>query len=302
MGVDVEHDLAAAQARRIVGRTIAVAVRLEPRRVLLRAVLGVLRHRKVPRHRLAARARDPHGVQALLGGRGYHLALHVHRHRRKARALLRPERIEIRRLGNALQLLRLHARAAVEEQLQLRQIGPRELSGFPRLLKVAPLLVHDIRLQSHKSRLVELSLHHERLGERGWHLARLLNAIIAGARPRDEQLVGRHRLGALNAERERHRLARLVFSGALLVGFAVQHRLVELARREHRRREREPRNRQHQSFHFMSPFISCLVDSRRIADPRLRGDARSSRPQDRTCSTTVRLFSAEQSARSSSPF
>ena len=142
----------------------------------------------------------------------------------------RPELVEVVWLRHALQLLRLHASAAVEEHAlvhalecvqRLLSLGRRSVAAEPLLVDRARL-VHDHRRQAYEARFVQARPYDKRLGKGRRHLPALHLAIVSGALPVDEILAFTERLHSLQPKRERHSLAGLVVDGSILVGLAVQ--------------------------------------------------------------------------------
>ena len=202
--------------------------------------------------------RHLHGVDARLGVAAGQLdELRLDRHAVEARILLRPERVEVGGLGMGDELLGLHARAALEEHALVHALEAvhRRLAlgrvgiAVKRLDVALAVLVHDGRGEAHEAGLVGLRAVDERLAGRRGHLALLHDAIVAGTFPLDEVRALGEGLGALQRERERHRLARRVVDRARLVGLAVQDGFVEFACGEKPGSQRRTRGC-HQQFQF----------------------------------------------------
>ncbi len=249
MGVDGKNErVLVPRARRRLGiRIVPVALQLKTARIPVRG-RGVRRDLEVARHWTHARAGDLHRIDAPLLA-GEFLAPDRHGHRHETRLLLRPERVEVRRLRHTLQFLGLDPRTAVEENRPV----------------VAPAIglavrVRDFRVNADKSRFFEGSRENKRLGGGNRPQPFFDLSVVARARPLDEKGRIRNLFRADRLEFERHLLAggvkRLVLEGAPLQEHAVP--LAGERGESHAKR----RERGHpQLFHMLNhpfTFVSCI--------------------------------------------
>ena len=161
-------------------------------------------------------------------------------------ALRRPVRVEVLRLRPRLELLDLHARAALEEHALLPSVILRD---------ALPRLVHDVRLDLHESRAVERRADHERLRERRLRAPLLRLAVVRRAHPVDEVFAGRDlALHALQLEREDHLLARRV-EALVAVRAPEDERVVPVHRAVRGQSDRANRDSECHSFHVTPRFL-----------------------------------------------
>ena len=227
----------------------AVAMRLEAAGEL-RALLGGGRDCEVARHGTETGARDLHRVDAGLRIAALHLhALGLDRNELQTLGLRCPEGIEVLGLRMGLELVDLHAGAAIEEdaavttlEFVLGALALRRRRVARVLLAVdLALAVDELGAHADKPRTVERRLDHDRLREIGRHLLAELLAVVAEALPVDEPLTFRQLLDFVQLERERHLLARSVVDRALIRGTA-QKAVIQLTSEGGRNRQCEHLN------------------------------------------------------------
>jgi hypothetical protein len=166
-----------------------------------------------------------------------------------------------------LERVDVSARAAVEEDTLVRMLeavhrgpafGRRRVAG-KLLHEPLAVLVDDGRADANEAGLVQLGLIDERLlRERG--LAVLDDPVVARSRPVEEVLAGgQPAVQILRREREDHLLARLV-AERILVGRALDPRVVEHAakRRERGKRGHHP----YPLLHVFSSFSGVCIHVR----------------------------------------
>ena len=238
MGVHVEHDRVAGDPAGLVRRerVAVVAVRLEVGPELPPLVRG-LRDGEVARDGPQPGAVDADGPAAHLRVRAVGLdEVGLDRHKVEAGELVRPEDVEVRRLGRGIKPVGLHAGAAVEEDVmrlllefvhRLLPLGRRGVAG--ELLRVALAVgPEDVGLQPDEARPVEARAVDEgRGGERD--ASGLAGAEVVGARPLERVFaLGQLALDAHGLDGEDDLLAGGV-GERVLVGRALEPGVVERA-------------------------------------------------------------------------